>query len=84
MPRPASTALSRPSVESKVMPRCSSLVGSPASSSDCSTILLDPEPRLAGDEYRVAQIGDIDIVIGPFVAGRHHQNHVVFHKGFDL
>jgi hypothetical protein len=33
---------------------------------------------------RVAQIGDIDIVIGPFVAGRHHQNHVVFHKGFDF
>src|ERR1700739_2097440 len=53
----------------------------------CQGILHYP-PRsgseFAHQEWRILQHGDIDLMICPFMACGNYQNHMVFHKRFDM
>ena len=84
MPNPASTALSRPSVESKVIASRSFFTSHPG----FFQCLLDNPPRprtqLPGHQRGLRQLLYVDLLVRPFMPRRDHAHHVVFHEGFHL
>ena len=40
--------------------------------------------ELAGDEWDVVELGELDLFVGPVVANGDDADHVVFHEGFDV